>query len=159
MARPPKDGTTTPREMAEVEPHELFPTNNIRHVITETGKLTERVDSLSRAVEKVPAAMEAQGQKLASAIEKISDKLAADFKDRTNEIKAGAKDRADEIRKDLTEKTSEIKVEVKDVRNSVVELEKNLSFYRGALRTLGLAFALLVVIVGAVAKYLLDKLP
>lgn len=155
MGRTGKGEPQTPGEMPAVEPHELFPTTNIRHVITETGKLVERVDNLSRVVEKIPASVDAQGQKLFAAI----DKLSADLKERANDIKADAKERANEVRTEVKDKVGELKTEMKEVRNSVVDLEKNLSYYRGALKILGLIFAIFVAITTVFAKYLIDKLP
>ncbi|CAM8655218.1 hypothetical protein [Sphingobium cupriresistens] len=144
MARPPKDGTTTPREMAEVEPHELFPTNNIRHVITETAKLVERVDNLSRSVEKIPGEIASQVDKLAASLEKQNAALVASIE------KTGEK-----ITTDLRERIDEVKLETKGTKDKVTDLEKDMSFYKKIMAIMGAVFLLLVA---AVFKFALDKM-
>lgn len=83
-AATPKPATpkpATPVDFAQVEPDELFPTNNIRFVMWETAKLTERVDGLTKAVDK-----------LGPAFEKALDKHAADIKERISDVKADGKE-------------------------------------------------------------------
>ncbi|PBN44649.1 YtxH domain-containing protein [Sphingobium sp. D43FB] len=163
------DHNASPTEFAQASPRNLYDTSDIRFVMMEVAKLTDAADRQAAANaklgeridaqgEKLTTSLDAHGQKLTAAFERLSEKLTADLKDRTLEIKTGAKERADEIKKDLSEKATEIKGEVKDLRNSVVDLEKNLSFYRGALRVLGLGFAIFIVLVGVGAKFLVDKL-
>lgn len=81
----------SPKEFPQVEPsgvEELFPTNNIRFVIMETGKLIERVDGLSKAVDR-----------LGPAAERLHDKHAADVKDWVRELKDASKTTNDNVAK------------------------------------------------------------
>ncbi len=86
-ATPPKEAAT-PKDFAQVEPEELFPTNNIRFVMWETAKLTERVEGLTKAIDK-----------LAPAFERTFDKHAADMKERIADVKADAKATRDALGK------------------------------------------------------------
>lgn len=77
----PQKPASTPEDFPQVEPTELFPTNNIRFVIAETAKLIERVSALSTSVDK-----------LGASFEKALDKHSADMKERVTEVKADSKE-------------------------------------------------------------------
>ena len=72
---------STPEDFPQVEPTELFPTNNIRFVIAETAKLIERVNALSTSVDK-----------LGATFDKSLDKHSADMKERIAEVKTDNKE-------------------------------------------------------------------
>jgi hypothetical protein len=80
---PSQKPPSTPDDFPQVEPAELFPTNNIRFVISETAKLIERVDSLTRAIEKAD-----------NKSERALDKHAAEMKERFTDLKSEVKENA-----------------------------------------------------------------
>jgi hypothetical protein len=87
LAKPPSQKPpSSPDDFPQVEPTELFPTNNIRFVIAETAKLIERVDALTRASEKV-------GDKF----DKALDKHTIDVKERIADLKSDVKDNATKL--------------------------------------------------------------
>jgi hypothetical protein len=87
LAKPPPQKTaSTPDDFPQVEPQELFPTNNIRFVISETAKLIERVDNLSKATEK-----------LSGSFEKALEKHASDVRERISDVKSDVKESAGKI--------------------------------------------------------------
>lgn len=140
--RPPEE----PGSLPQTEPVELFPTTNIRHLISETGKLTERVDNLSRTVDKVSDAISNQGDKISALIEKQGEKISADLKERASEMRADFKEKVDEIKSDL-----------KDLDQVAKNLQLDMSFYKGAIKVMGLIFALFLVLFGVIAKFAMDK--
>lgn len=79
--QPPQATPATPEEFPQVEPQELFPSNNIRFVMWEVAKLTERVEALTKAIEKVGPAME-----------KAMDRHAADLKEKVGDLKSDLKE-------------------------------------------------------------------
>jgi hypothetical protein len=79
--RPPREATEVPRDFPDTEPQELHPTNNIRFVMWETAKLTERVESLTKAIDS-----------LGPAFEKALDKHALDTKERIADLRTEVKD-------------------------------------------------------------------
>jgi len=94
---PPQKPDSTPEEFAEVEPHELFPTNNIRFVMWETARLTERVEGLTKAIES-----------LGTGLDRSFDKHGAEMKERLGEIKSDLRDNAGKIDK-LEDQVSRVK--------------------------------------------------
>ena len=75
-------------------------------------------------------------EKLPASFEKAIEKLGADQKERHSELKS----------------------DHKDTRDKVSKIESSVSFVRGAAWVFGGLFAILVVIVGVLAKFLFDKL-
>ena len=121
--RPQNDASSVPQDFPETSPpDELFPTNNIRFVMWETAKLTERVDGLTKAIEK-----------LGPSFERALEKHAVDVKERIADVKA----------------------DVKESSGKITDLEKGVSFVKGAMWVLGGLFAIAIVILGVVARALL----
>jgi K+/H+ antiporter YhaU regulatory subunit KhtT len=75
-----------PHSFAEVPPRELYETSDIRFVMRETATLTERIEGLTRTIDK-----------LAPAFEKALEKHAADVKERLGDLKADHKITADKV--------------------------------------------------------------
>lgn len=91
MAKPPAKAPlrgvdAPPEDFAQVPPRNLHDTSDIRFVMVEMGKLTERLDGLIAAVEKLPPA-----------IEKSAERQTADMKERFVEVKADIKDSREKI--------------------------------------------------------------
>lgn len=86
MAKNSSASGEQPQSVPQIEPQELHPTNNIRFVMFEVAKLVERVDHLTKAIEKLPASME-----------KATDKISADAKERHVELKSEHKDTRDRV--------------------------------------------------------------
>lgn len=84
--RSSNEASSVPQEFPATTPDELFPTNNIRFVMWETAKLTERVDGLTNAVEK-----------LGPGFEKALDRHTADLKERLADLTATSKQHAKEL--------------------------------------------------------------
>lgn len=112
-----------PREFAEAVPRELYTTSDIRFVMRETATLAERIEGLTKSIDK-----------LGPSFEKALDRHAADSKERFAELKA----------------------DVKESGGKVEEFERKVAFVRGALWVLGGLFAIAVVLLGVIAKALLD---
>jgi hypothetical protein len=86
-AKTPLRGVDVPPEdFAQVPPRNLHDTSDIRFVMVEMGKLTERLDGLVAAVDKLPPA-----------IEKSAEKHTADMKERFVEVKADLKESREKI--------------------------------------------------------------
>lgn len=113
-----------PEEQPQGNPRNLHPTSDIRFVIVEVAKLTERVDGLVVAVAGV-----------APGLEKALDRHAADVKERIGELKADSK----------------------EDRAKLVEIEKSMSFVKGAVWVLGGFFTLALVVIGSVLAWLLSN--
>lgn len=89
------------------------------------------VSKLAERVEGLAAAVE----KVAPGLERALDKHAADVKERTTELKADAK----------------------EDRGKLTEIEKSMSFVKGAIWVLGGFFTLALVVIGAVLAKLLGS--
>ena len=81
MAEPPTPVDKSPEEFPQATPRELHPTSDIRFVIRETATLTERVDTLVKAVDKI-----------GPALEKALEQSSIDAKERASEIKVELKE-------------------------------------------------------------------
>ncbi len=121
--RSSNDASSVPKDFPAVEPQELFPTNNIRFVISETAKLIERVDALTKVSEKV-----------GETLDRSLDKHTADVKERIAEVRA----------------------DVKESAGKIADLEKGVSFVKGAMWVFGGLFAIAIAIFGIVARALLS---
>lgn len=87
MAKPPSQkAASTPDDFPQVEPQELFPSNNIRFVMWEVAKLTERVDALAKSIDGI-----------GPAFEKALDKHSSDVKERLGEMKTDGKTSSDKV--------------------------------------------------------------
>jgi len=83
-----RDEQGAPREEPQGTPRvrDLHDTSDIRFVMVELGRLTERLDVLTSAIEKQSAAFE-----------KASEKQTADFKERFVEVRSDAKEVRDKL--------------------------------------------------------------
>ncbi len=103
MAREPRRGSEgAPQELPQGSPRDLHPTSDIRFVIVEVAKLTERIDH-------------------------------------------------------LIDRHSELKSDAKETHGKLIEIEKSISFVRGAIWVFGGIFALALVILGAVVAWKLHN--
>jgi methyl-accepting chemotaxis protein len=137
-----------PGELPQGAPEELFPTNNIRFVIWEVARLTERVDNISAAVDKV-------GESIAKGF----DRHSADLKERIGELKQPMVD----LRADVKERHSELKKPIEDVesdvkglRTEIEEIGRKVAFVKGAMWVLGGLFAILLLVAAAFLRKLLE---
>jgi ElaB/YqjD/DUF883 family membrane-anchored ribosome-binding protein len=134
-------GPSDPEEFPQVEPTtELHPTNNIRFVMWEVARLTEKVDQLSTSIDK-----------LAGTFEKASDKQTAALKDGLADHSADVKERLNELKAPI----DEIKADVKEAKKDLIDVGKKVAFVKGVTWVLGGMFAVGVVILGAIARKLI----
>jgi len=84
---PPPDGSEVPQEFAASAPRELHATSDIRFVMRETAALSERIEGLSKAIEK-----------LGPGFDKALEKNATDLKERIADLKSDAKESVEKIR-------------------------------------------------------------
>src|SRR5438045_2809631 len=89
-----------PRDEPRGPPRDLHPTSDIRFVIVEVSKLTERVDNLAQALAKLPLDLD-----------RTLEKHAADVKERIGELKTDGK----------------------ETRKDVHDIQKSISFVKGAI--------------------------
>lgn len=109
---------------------------NIRWVMQETAQLSERVDALTKAIEKLPGTFE-----------KATDRLSAEAKERTSDLRA-----------DHRERINELKGVQKETLDRVIGIEGRVAFVRGAAWVFGGLFVLLVAAFTVIAKFALDKM-
>lgn len=76
----PKGPTAVPQDFPAVAPRDLYDVSDIRFVMRETATLAERIEGLTKAIEK-----------LGPAFEKALDKQAADTKERIADLKTDGK--------------------------------------------------------------------
>lgn len=83
MARPGRGSSEegAPREEPQGPPRDLYATSDIRFVMIEVSKLTERVDNLAATVVKLPGDLE-----------RILERHALDVKERIGELKTDVKE-------------------------------------------------------------------
>lgn len=77
---PPPDGSEVPRDFAEVAPRDLHATSDIRFVMRETATLTERIEGLTKTIDR-----------LLPSFEKAFEKHASEVKERLADLKADTK--------------------------------------------------------------------
>jgi chromosome segregation ATPase len=94
---PPPDNSQAPEDFPQTTPRELHATSDIRFVMRETATLTERIEGLTRAIDK-----------LGPAFEKALEKHAADVKERLADLKSESKDSSGKIQ-DIEKKVSFVK--------------------------------------------------
>lgn len=128
-------GPTTPDDFVEVEPTELHPTNNIRFVMWEVARLTERLEALAKAFEKS-----------AESSDRLADKQATSLKDALG-LHAT----------DIKERIAEVKVDVKEARNELREIDKKVAYVQGATRMLAAFSVIATLILGALFTALARK--
>lgn len=86
MAKKPGPEDSSPQEFAQTTPRDLHPTSDIRFVMVEVSKLTERLDNLISTVEK-----------LSPTFEKALDKHTTDVKERLTDMKADSKETREKL--------------------------------------------------------------
>ncbi|WP_459661753.1 hypothetical protein [Novosphingobium sp. 11B] len=121
----------------------MFQMTNIRWVIEQTGRLSERTDNLSSKIDGLSGKIDG----FPAALEKFAEKLDNSAKERAGEFKA-----------DLKERHLELKSEFEKTRDKVIDLEKKVDFVKGAAWFGGGVFAILLLVVGVLLKFLLDKI-
>lgn len=142
--RPSLTGPENADDFPQVQPPaELFPTTNIRHVITETAKLMERVDNLVRTVDK-----------LADAVERGFERQSAALKGAGETQAAALKDGLATTATDLKERIGEVKTEAKSATDEIIELNRKVSFVRGVMWVLAAMSTVIIVFLTAYARTL-----
>lgn len=86
MGKKPVSEDSSPQEFAQTTPRDLHSTSDIRFVMRETATLTERIEGLTKAIDK-----------LGPSLEKALDKQAADLKERIADIKADSTKTSDKL--------------------------------------------------------------
>lgn len=81
MARKPIGADAPPEEFAQSTPRDLHATSDIRFVMRETATLTERIEGLTKAIDK-----------LGPSFEKALERQATDIKERLSELKTDLKE-------------------------------------------------------------------
>lgn len=81
MAKKPTPVDATPEDFAQGTPRDLHATSDIRFVMRETATLTERIEGLSKAIDK-----------LGTSFEKSLDRHSADLKERLSELRTDHKE-------------------------------------------------------------------
>ena len=110
----------------------MHPTTNIRFVMWEVARLTERLESLAKVVEKA-----------SDAAEKSAEKQAANVKEALGLHSA-----------DLKERLAEVKADVKEAKAEIIALGNKVFLGKGALWVFGGIFALALVLITAFARFM-----
>ncbi|MFL6844246.1 MAG: hypothetical protein ACJ8ER_05125 [Allosphingosinicella sp.] len=134
---PPPKAATTPDDFAQVEPDELFPTNNIRFVMWETAKLTERVEGLTKAIDK-----------LGPSFEKALEKHAVAMKERVDELKTDLSARVTDVRNDGTK-----------THDQLVSVKESVDKFKGAMKLVSALYAGALALVAAFLAWYLKPVP
>ena len=141
-------GPSDPEEFPQVEPTELHPTNNIRFVMWEVAKLTERVDNLSTSVEKMAAALEKNADQHATSASQTAERNLTTLKESLATNYADVKERLTDFKASV----DDIKDDVKEAKSDLVEIGKKVAFVKGAMWVFGGLFAIAIVILGVIAR-------